>query len=41
MFSFNAPLAQSDTGEMHSLAVKVNRPGVEVRAMDLYYTEPR
>jgi VWFA-related protein len=41
MFSFNAPPAQSVTGEMHSLAVKVNRPGVEVRAMDRYYTEPR
>jgi hypothetical protein len=39
--TFNAPLAQSDTGEMHSLAVKVNRPGVEVRAMDVYYSEPQ
>ena len=39
--SFNAPLARNDAGEMHSLAVKVNRPGVEVRSMDLYYTEPQ
>jgi len=40
MFSFNAPLGQSDAGEMHSLAVKVNRPGVEVRATNLYYAGP-
>jgi len=39
--SFNAPPAQNGGGEMHSLDLRVDRPGVQVRTMDSYYTEPR
>lgn len=39
--SFNAPPAQNGTGEMHSLSVKVDRPGLQVRTMNSYYTEPQ
>jgi VWFA-related protein len=39
--SFNAPPAQNGAGEMHSLEVKVNRPGLQVRTMNSYYSEPR
>jgi len=39
--SFNAPPAQNGAGEMHSLDVRVDRPGVQVRTMDSYYTEQR
>jgi VWFA-related protein len=38
--SFNAPPAQSGPGELHSLEIKVNRPGVRVRTIDTYYIEP-
>ncbi len=37
--SFNAPPAQNDA-EAHSLEVKVNRPGVQVRTMKSYYANP-
>jgi VWFA-related protein len=37
--SFNAPPAQNGGGEMHSLDLRVDRPGVKVRTMDSYYTE--
>jgi len=39
--AFNAPPAQNGPGEMHSLEMKVNRPGLEVRTMNSYYSEPR
>jgi VWFA-related protein len=39
--SFNAPPAQNGGGEMHSLDLRVDRPGVQVRTMNSYYTEPR
>jgi len=39
--SFNAPPEQSGAREIHLLDVKVDRPGVEVRTMDSYYTEPK
>jgi len=39
--SFNAPPAQGGAGERHSLDVRVDRPGVQVRTMDSYYTEPQ
>ena len=39
--AFNAPLAQNGPGEMHSLEMKVNRPGLEVRTMNSYYSEPQ
>jgi len=38
--SFNAPPAQNGAGEIHSLKIEVNRPGVEVRTMDSYYSAP-
>jgi VWFA-related protein len=39
--SFNAPPAQSGPGEMHSLEVNVDRPGLQVRTMKSYYSEPQ
>jgi VWFA-related protein len=38
--SFNAPQARNGADEMHSLEIKVNRPGLEVRTMNSYYTDP-
>ena len=38
--SFNAPPAQNGPGELHLLAIKVNRPGLQVRTMTAYYAEP-
>ena len=38
--SFNAPPAQNGGAELHALEVKVNRPGLEVRAMNSYYAGP-
>jgi len=38
--SFNAPPATTRGGDLHTLAIKVERPGVEVRTMNSYYTEP-
>jgi VWFA-related protein len=38
--SFNAPPAQNGAGEFHSLAIKVNRPGLQVRTVNAYYTQP-
>jgi len=38
--SFNAPPAQNGPGEVHSLAIKVNRPDLQVRTMTTYYSEP-
>jgi len=38
---FNAPPAQNGPGEMHSLEIKVDRPGLQVRTMNSYYTEPQ
>jgi VWFA-related protein len=38
--TFNAPPAQNGAGELHSLEVQVNRPGVEIRTMNSYYSEP-
>lgn len=38
--TFNAPPAQNGAGELHSLAVRVDRPGLQVRTMDSYYPEP-
>jgi VWFA-related protein len=39
--SFNAPPAQSGPGQMHSLDVKVDRPGLQVRTMNSYFSEPQ
>ena len=39
--AFNAPPAQNGPGEMHSLEIKVDRPGLQVRTMNSYYTEPQ
>lgn len=39
--AFNAPPAQNAPGEMHSLEIKVDRPGLQVRTMTSYYTEPQ
>jgi len=39
--SFNAPPAQNGPGEMHSLELKIDRPGLQVRTMDSYYSEPQ
>lgn len=39
--AFNAPPAQNGSGEMHSLAIKVDRPALQVRTMNSYYTEPQ
>jgi len=38
--SFNVPPARNGAEEIHSLELKVNRPGVAVRTMDSYYSEP-
>ena len=38
--TFNAPPAQNGSGEPHSLEVQVDRPGMEIRTMDSYYSEP-
>ena len=38
--SFNAPPSQNGPGELHSLEIKVNRPGLQVRTMTAYYAEP-
>jgi VWFA-related protein len=38
--SFNTPPAENGSGELHSLAVRVNRPGLQVRTMTGYYTHP-
>lgn len=40
VLSFNAPPAQHGPGELHSLSIKVNRPGLLVRTISGYYTEP-
>jgi len=39
--SFNAPPGQNGPGEMHSLEIRVDRPGLQVRTMSSYYTEPQ
>jgi len=39
--AFNAPPAQNGPGEMHSLEVKVDRPGLQVRTINSYYSEPQ
>lgn len=40
MISFYAPAAHGGLSEAHSLALKIDRPGVEVRTMTSYYNEP-
>lgn len=39
--AFNAPPAQNGPGEMHSLEIKVDRPGLQVRTMNSYFSEPQ
>ena len=38
--SFNAPPAQDGAGELHLIEVHVDRPGVQVRTIDSYYSKP-
>lgn len=38
--SFNAPPAKNRASELHSIEIKVDRPGAEVRTMNSYYSEP-
>ncbi len=38
--SFNAPPAQNGPGELHLLAIKLSRPGLQVRTLTAYYAEP-
>jgi VWFA-related protein len=38
--SFNAPPAKNGFETLHSLEIKVNRPGLEIRTMNSYYPEP-
>jgi VWFA-related protein len=38
--SFNTPPAQNGIQEIHSLEVKVDRPGLQVRTINSYYVQP-